>query len=52
MTPVSKKEDASLLENYRPVSDLSVVSKIYGKIMQKQIYLPTYEDIEKSTVHK
>ena len=49
MTPVIKKEDASLLKNYRPVSVLPVVSKIYERIMQKQIleyietsiYLPT-----------
>ena len=32
-----KNEDASLLENYRPVSVLLVVSKIYQRIMQKQI---------------
>ena len=32
-----KKEDASLLKNYGPVSTLPVVSKIYGSIMQKQI---------------
>ena len=37
MTPVFKKEDASLLKNYRQVSVLSVVSKIYERIIQKQI---------------
>ena len=37
MTPVRKKVDASLLKNYRPVSVLPFVSKIYEKIMQKQI---------------
>ena len=37
VTPVFKKEDASLLKNYRPVSVLPVVSKIYERIMQKQI---------------
>ena len=37
VTPVLKKEDASLLKNYRPVSVLQVVSKIYERIMQKQI---------------
>ena len=60
MTPVIKKEDASLLKNYGPVSVLPVVSKIYERIMQKQIleyietsvYLPTYVDIEKGTAHK
>ena len=35
VTPVFKKEDASLLKNYRPVSALTVVSKIYERIMQK-----------------
>ena len=37
VTPVSKKEDISLLKNYRPVSVLPVVSKIYERIIQKQI---------------
>ena len=37
VTPVFKKEDTSLLKNYRPVSVLTVVSKIYERIMQKQI---------------
>ena len=37
VTPVFKKEDASLLKNYRPVSVLPVVSKIYERIMQKRI---------------
>ena len=37
MTAVFKKEDASLLKNYRPVILIPVVSKIYERIMQKQI---------------
>ena len=37
MTRVFKKEDASLLKNYRPVSVLPVVSQICERIMQKQI---------------
>ena len=37
MIPVFKKEDASLLKNYRPVNVLSLVSKIHERIMQKQI---------------
>ena len=37
MTPALKKEDASLLKNYSPVRVLPVVSKIYERIMQKQI---------------
>ena len=37
VTPAFKKEDPSLLKNYRPVSVLAVVSKIYERIMLKQI---------------
>ena len=37
MSLVFKKEDASFLKNYRLVSVLPVVSKIYGRSMQKQI---------------
>ena len=37
VTPVFKKEDASLLENYRPVSVLPLVSEICERIMEKQI---------------
>ena len=37
VTPVFKKEDVSFLQNYRPVNDLPVISKIYERIMQKQI---------------
>ena len=36
VTPVFKTEDASLLKNYRPVSVLPVVFKIYERIVQKQ----------------
>ena len=36
-TPVFKKQDVSLLKNYRPVSVLPLVSKVYEKIMQKKI---------------
>ena len=43
VTPVFKKEDPSLLKNYRLVSVLPVVSKIYEIIMQKQ----TLEYIDK-----
>ena len=35
--PVLNKVDASLLKKCRPVNVLPVVSKIYEKIMQKQI---------------
>ena len=34
-TPVFKKQDVSLLKNYRPVSALPLVSKVYEQIMQK-----------------
>ena len=37
MTPISVKEDASLLKNYSPASFLPTVSKTYEKIMQKQV---------------
>ena len=37
VTRVFKKDDASLLKNYRPVSVLPVVSKIYERTMQKRI---------------
>ena len=37
VTPVLKKEDTSLLKNYRPVSFLRALCKIYERIMQKQI---------------
>ena len=37
VTHVFKKEDASLLKNYRPVSVLPIASKIYERIMQKHI---------------
>ena len=59
VTPVFKKDDASLLKNYRPVSVLPVVSKCYERLMQKQIleYIDKHlslhlEDIEKGTVHQ
>ena len=37
ITPVFKKSDASLAQNYRPVSVLPTVSKIFERIMQKQL---------------
>ena len=37
LTSVFKKEDTSLIKNYRRVSVLPVVSEIYKSIMQKQI---------------
>ena len=35
MTPVFKKEDKNLAKNYRPVSVLPTLSKVFEKIMQK-----------------
>ena len=36
ITPVYKKRDPTLVENYRPVSVLPSVSKMFGGIIQKQ----------------
>ena len=36
-TPVFKKKDPLKNENHRPVSILSAISKIFEKLMQKQI---------------
>ena len=59
VAPVFKKEYASLLKNYRPLSVRPVVAKTYERTIQKQIlgyiasfYLLTYVNIEKGTVHK
>ena len=37
MSPIFKKKDKAFVENYRPVSVLPTVSKIFERIMQKQI---------------
>ena len=37
INPIFKKEDSTLVTNYRPISVLPVVSKIFERIMQKQI---------------
>ena len=37
ITPVFKKKYSLKKENYRPVSHLSAISKIFEKLMQKQI---------------
>ena len=39
ITPVHKKDDSANKENYRPVSILSIVSKLYEKCMYSQIYM-------------
>ena len=38
VTPVYKKGDSDLFENYRPVSVLSSVSKVFEKVMYNQMY--------------
>ena len=37
ITPIFKKLERIIVNNYRPVSILPVVSKIFERIMQKQI---------------
>ena len=37
VSPIFKKKDKTFVENYRPVSVLPTVSKIFERIMQKQI---------------
>ena len=37
VNPVLKNIDSTLKENYRPVSVLPTVSKVFGKLMQKQL---------------
>ena len=36
VTSVFKKDDANLTKNYRPVSVLLIVSKIFERLLQKQ----------------
>ena len=38
ITPLHKKNELNLAKNYRPVSILSPLSKVLGKIMYEQIY--------------
>ena len=37
VTPIFKKGDSTNVKNYRPVSVLPVISKVFERIMQKQI---------------
>ena len=37
ITPIFKKDDATSVKNYRPVSVLPAVSKIYERVIQRQI---------------
>ena len=59
MSPIFKKKDRTFVENYKPVSVLPTVYKIFEQIMQKQTYDCTGKflrgyfpvDIEKDLVH-
>ena len=39
ITPIFKKDDATLAKNYRPISVLPVVSKVFKRLMHKQLTL-------------
>ena len=47
ITPAFKKEDSNLTKNYRPVSVLPVVSKIFERQLQKQIVSYTEQFLSK-----
>ena len=38
LTPVLKKDEDTRKENYRPVSVLTALSKVYEKVMYDQLY--------------
>jgi hypothetical protein len=42
VTPIFKSEDKSECENYRPISILSIVSKVFEKEVFRQMY--TYQN--------
>ena len=49
ISPIYKKEDEQLLENYRPVSTLPV----FGKILEKLIYVRFYDFfVSKGIIHE
>ena len=53
ITPVFKKKDPLKTENYRPVSILSAFSKIFERLMQKQIVVYMENNTEISvTLHE
>ena len=53
ITPVFKKKDPLKRENYRPVSILSAISKIFERLMQKQIVVYMENNTEVSeTLHE
>ena len=55
VTPVFKKDDPTKAKNYRPVSVLSFVSKVFERIMYANIlisfYRHTCEAIDKVLAH-
>ena len=38
ITPIYKKDDKELFENYRPVSTLPIFSKIFEKVIYERLY--------------
>ena len=57
VSPTFKKKDKTFVENYRPVSDVSTVSKIFERVMQNHIsdYLENFSfhfnvDLKKDSV--
>ena len=53
ITPIFKKEDSLNKENYRLVSILPHLSKVFERILYKQIdsFHLTYAGLEKITMH-
>lgn len=45
MTPVFKTDEDTRKENYRPVSILTAISKVYEKVMFDQLYGAFYEHL-------
>ncbi|PFX22135.1 putative RNA-directed DNA polymerase from transposon X-element [Stylophora pistillata] len=45
LTPVLKKDDDTRKENYRPVSILTAISKVYEKVMFDQLYGAFHEHL-------
>ena len=44
ITPIHKKDDVTIKSNYRPISGLTAGSKIFERIIQRQIalYIETF----------
>ena len=39
VTPIHKKNETSLVENYRPISILPAISKVFEKVAHLQVFL-------------